>query len=88
MSGSSGTREVELVVAETLVSGADQIPVLTVATALLGAAELTALQQQMLDFLGNANGRYDVGDLLAYLDRTGSVLSAPMMARVMALPPH
>ena len=88
MSGSGGNREVELVVAETLVSGADQIPALTVASALFGAAELTALQQQMLDFLGNANGRYDVGDLLAYLDRTGYVLSAPMMARVMALPPH
>jgi hypothetical protein len=30
-----------------------------------------------------------VGDFLAYLDRTGAALSAPLMARVMALPqPH
>ena len=30
----------------------------------------------------------DAADLLAYLDRTGYLLSAPIMARVMALPPH
>jgi hypothetical protein len=85
---SGDTREVELVVTETVVSGADQVPALAAATALFGAPELTALQRQMLDLLGNANGRYDAGDLLAYLDRTGSTLSAPIMARVLALPPH
>jgi subtilisin len=84
--GSVEDGDVELVVTETVMSGADQVPALVAASALFGTAELTALQREMLDLLGNANGRYDVGDLLAYLDRTGHMLSAPMMGRVMALP--
>jgi hypothetical protein len=84
--GSVEDGDVELVVTETVMSGADQVPALVAASALFGTTELTALQRQMLDLLGNANGRYDVGDLLAYLDRTGHMLSAPMMGRVMALP--
>lgn len=88
MTGNGEHREVELVVTETVVSGADQVPALTAASALFGSGEMTSLQRQMLDLLGNANGRYDAGDLLAYLDRTGYLLSAPMLARVLALPPH
>ena len=88
-SGSGETREVELVVTETVVAGADQVPATLAAAGLFGSSPMTALQQRMLDLLGNANGRYDVGDFLAYLDRTGAALSAPLMARVMALPqPH
>jgi hypothetical protein len=85
-SGTGVAREVELVVTETIVAGADQVAASVAASALFGPSALSELQQRMLDLLGNANGRYDVGDLLAYLDRTGYTLTAPMMARVMALP--
>jgi subtilisin len=85
-SGSGESREVELVVTETIVAGADQVAASLAALALFGPAGLSELQQRMLDLLGNANGHYDVGDLLAYLDRTGYALSAPLMLRVMALP--
>jgi subtilisin len=85
-SGSGDTREVELVVTETIVTGADQIAAPLAAGALFGAQGLSELQGRMLDLLGNANGRYDVGDLLAHLDRTGFALSPAMLSRVMALP--
>lgn len=39
----------------------------TVAAALLGAAGLSLEDRQYLDAVGNHNGRYDVGDLRAYL---------------------
>jgi subtilisin len=85
-SGSGDTREVELVVTETIVTGADQIAASVAAGALFGAQGLSALQGRMLDLLGNANGRYDVGDLLAHLDRTGFALSPAMLSKLMALP--
>ena len=37
------------------------------AAGLLGAGGLSAADLQYLDALGNHNGRYDVGDLQAYL---------------------
>jgi len=37
-----------------------------------GAAPLSALELEHLDAEGNANGRYDVGDLRAYLIRQGA----------------
>jgi hypothetical protein len=74
-------------VTETVVSGADAIAPDVAASALFGSPSMNALQQQMLDLLGNTNGRYDVGDFLAYFDRTGATVSEAMMVRVMALPP-
>jgi hypothetical protein len=41
--------------------------------ALLGAGGLSAADLQVLDGLGNHNGRYDVGDLRAYLITLGGV---------------
>lgn len=46
-----------------------------VASQLLGSATLSAATQGWLDRFGNANGSFDLGDLLAYLDRTGQKLS-------------
>jgi hypothetical protein len=46
------------------------------AEGLLGAGGLSAADERYLDALGNHNGRYDVGDLQAYLRLVGG-LSAP-----------
>jgi subtilisin len=87
-SGTGAGLEVELVVTEKIVAGADQLAASLAASALFEPAKLDELRRRMLDVLGNGNGRYDVGDLLAFLDRTGYRLSGPLLARVMALPPH
>jgi len=51
-----------------------------VATQLLGpAAPLNADQVRYLDFLGNSNGVFDIGDFLAWVKTTGAPLSAAMM---------
>ena len=83
--GVGNDREVFLVVNETVVTGADAIAPDVAASALFGSSPASPLQLQMLDLLGNANGRYDIGDFLAFYDRTGSLPSAAMMARVMEL---
>jgi hypothetical protein len=36
-----------------------------------------------MDQLGNNNGAYDLGDFLAYLDRTGQGVSAELMQRLL-----
>jgi len=54
--------------------------------ALIGAATLSPNDRAGLDRLGNQNGVYDLGDLLAYLDRTGQKLTATEAAAVMAAP--
>ena len=46
------------------------------AASLLGADGLTAADLQYLDAVGNRNGRYDVGDLQAYLRTLGGLPSA------------
>lgn len=46
------------------------------AAGLLGAGGLNAADEQYLDALGNHNGRYDVGDLRAYLTRIGALPGA------------
>jgi hypothetical protein len=43
------------------------------AAALLGPGSLTEADRQFLDALGNRNGRYDVGDLQAYLRALGDL---------------
>jgi len=43
------------------------LPIDVAVTSLLGGAALSAADRQYLDGLGNHNGRYDVGDLAAYL---------------------
>ena len=50
---------------------------------LTGTSGLTAAQLQTLDQLGNNNGRFDLGDFVAWLDRNPGALSAATVARVM-----
>ncbi|HTT69258.1 MAG TPA: M6 family metalloprotease domain-containing protein [Gemmatimonadales bacterium] len=51
---------------------------------LTGTSGLTAAQLQTLDQLGNNNGRFDLGDFVAWLDRNPGALSAAAVARVLA----
>jgi hypothetical protein len=83
--GSGLGGEVFLVVTETIVSGADAVTPDMAASALFGSPSMNALQRQMLDLLSNANGRYDVGDFLAYSDRTGASARAILMTKVLEL---
>jgi hypothetical protein len=54
--------------------------------ALIGGFTLPPNDRAGLDRLGNQNGVYDLGDLLAFLDRTGQKLTATEAAAVMAVP--
>ena len=83
--GAGNDREVFLIVTETVVSGADAVAPDAAASALFGSPSMSALQRQMLDLLSNGNGRYDVGDFLAYSDRTGAIPSAMLMGKLMEL---
>ena len=83
--GVGNDTEVFLILTETVVSGADAIAPDVAVSALFGTPSINALQQRMLDMLGNANGRYDVGDFLAYYDRTGATVSEATMVRVLEL---
>jgi len=51
-----------------------------VVTQILGpGAPLNADQLRYLDFLGNNNSVFDIGDFLAWVKATGAPLSAAMM---------
>jgi len=50
---------------------------------LIGTGLLTP-QVQALDYLGNRNGRFDLGDFVAWLDQSGTAVSAELMARIFA----
>lgn len=49
---------------------------------LLGGTLLTADEIRYLDLIGNNNNALDVGDVLAWLDDTGTALPAPLAARL------
>jgi uncharacterized repeat protein (TIGR01451 family) len=51
---------------------------------LLGVQRLSTEQRRYLDQEGNGDGAYNLGDLLALLDRTGASLSAELMTRLLA----
>jgi len=55
---------------------APPIPLDVAAASLLGGGGLSAADLQYLDALGNNNGRYDVGDLQAYLRTVGALPGA------------
>ncbi len=55
---------------------APPIPLDVAAASLLGGGGLSAADLQYLDALGNHNGRYDVGDLQAYLRTVGGLPGA------------
>ena len=50
-----------------------------VAQILQSSTPLNADQVRYLDYLGNNNGFFDVGDFLAWVKATGAPLSAVMM---------
>jgi M6 family metalloprotease-like protein len=50
---------------------------------LVGTGLLTP-QVEALDYLGNRNGRFDLGDFVAWLDQSGTAVSAELMARIFA----
>lgn len=50
---------------------------------LSGGNLLTAEQIQRLDQAGNANNQLDIGDLVAWIDRTGVTLNAELLSRLM-----
>lgn len=53
---------------------------------LLGVASLSTAQRTQLDETGNHNGTYDLGDLLAFLKRTGQDASPAVLQRLLAVP--
>ena len=55
---------------------APRFPLDVAAASLLGGGGLSAADLQYLDALGNNNGRYDVGDLQAYLRTVGALPGA------------
>ena len=55
-----------------------------VAQLLNGTSTLTVAQLDDLDQLGNNNGRFDLGDFLAWVQATGAPLTAEQLARVSA----
>ncbi|MGD0484307.1 MAG: immune inhibitor A domain-containing protein [Gemmatimonadales bacterium] len=57
-------------------------PLDSVVAQLLNGHGLTALQAATLDFQGNQNGHFDLGDFLAWLDQSGTAISAQLLARI------
>ncbi|MBA2291727.1 MAG: S8 family serine peptidase [Gemmatimonadales bacterium] len=51
---------------------------------LFSGGRLDGGQREALDLVGNQNGRYDLGDFLAWVNRSGIRLSASLMDRVAA----
>ncbi len=62
------------------------IPADVAAKALLTGSGLTAEQRDLLDSTGNGDGTYNLGDLLAYLERTSQQLSTSIMAQLLTAP--
>ena len=50
---------------------------------LLRGSGLTDAQQSLMDLQTNNNGVFDLGDFVAWLDRSGTTVSAEVMARVL-----
>jgi uncharacterized repeat protein (TIGR01451 family) len=68
----------------TLVVMAPAVALTDAVDQLLGVQRLSNEQRRYLDQEGNADGSYNLGDLLALLDRTGASLSAEVMTRLLA----
>lgn len=63
------------------------VPTLSAAAAeLLGTPSLTASERQMLDDEGNADGTYNLGDFLAFAERSGQRLDGALVGRLLASP--
>jgi hypothetical protein len=59
----------------------------SVVRSILNLGTLSAEVQQYLDSLGNKDGVFDLGDILALLDRTGQQLDARTLQAILAIPP-
>jgi M6 family metalloprotease-like protein len=57
-------------------------PLDSVVQQLLNGHGLSPLQVSTLDLLGNQNGHFDLGDFLAWIDQSGTAVSAQLLARV------
>ena len=57
-------------------------PLDSVVTQLLSGHGLTAQQAFILDYHGNNNGSFDLGDFVAWLDQSGTTVSAQLLARI------
>ncbi|MDP3773264.1 MAG: M6 family metalloprotease domain-containing protein [Gemmatimonadales bacterium] len=55
----------------------------SVVAQLLRGSGLTDAQQSLMDLQANNNGVFDLGDFVAWLDRSGTTVSAQVMARVL-----
>lgn len=54
----------------------------SVVAQLLGGHGLTTQQVLLLDYHGNNNGGFDLGDFVAWLDQSGTAVSAQVLARI------
>jgi hypothetical protein len=59
-------------------------PVDSVVQQLLTGHGIPASHLVQFDYLGNRNGRFDLGDFVAWLDQSGTAVSAEVMARIFA----
>jgi len=50
---------------------------------LTGSSPITTATLQLLDQLGNNNGRFDLGDLVAWLDRNPGLAASPAMQKLL-----
>jgi hypothetical protein len=57
-------------------------PLDSVVTQLLSGHGLLQQQVLILDYHGNRNGHFDLGDFVAWLDQSGTAVSAQLLARV------
>jgi len=53
---------------------------------LFGGSTLSADQQRYLDFIGNNNSGFDIGDFLAWVKLTGAPLSAATLQTLQSVP--
>ena len=50
---------------------------------LSGSSPITPAAVLLLDQLGNSNGRFDLGDLVAWLDRNPAIATSPVMLKLL-----
>lgn len=78
----SGTQQLQFSIRVTVT--APQVALQSAVNALLGQpGALTADELRYLDLLGNRNNAFDLGDFVAFLDKTGLSLDTATMARLM-----
>jgi subtilisin len=79
--------EYTLAFADTVITGVEDPEVRDAGEALFAPSTMTDPQRRLLDQLGNRNGLYDIGDFLAWVERTGTAPGASIMDRAMQLRP-